>query len=216
MINYESVETKSERWLDLTPLLNEEWRDIKGYEGLYQVSNYGRVKSLKRHYILNGNKININEKILKAGLNKDSYYAVVLCSKIKNNYKNRTRQLHRLVAEAFIPNQENKPTVNHISGNKHDNRVCNLEWNTYSEQLNHSYKKKLREKPFGTKNNMFGKKGKLHPRSKMVYQYNLQGVLIKKWGNTYDIVRELGISQAGINQCCLGKMKKYKGFIWKY
>lgn len=200
MTNYENVEINSERWFDLTPLLNEEFEDIKDYEELYQVSNYGRVKSTR------------NNIILKCCINNYDY----LTCWLSINGKSKNCQIHRLVAETFIPNLNNKPTVNHISGNKHDNRVCNLEWNTYSEQLNHSYKNNLREKPFGNKNNMFNKKGKLHHRSKPVYQCNSDGKIIKVWENTYEIVKKLNFTQSGINRCCLGKMKTYKGFIWKY
>lgn len=199
-MNFKNIEINGEKWFDLTPLPNEEFRDIKDYEGLYQVSNYGRIKSLR------------NDRILKCCYNTYKYLTVWL----SNEGKSHCYQIHRLVAEAFIPNPENKPTVNHISGNKCDNRTCNLEWNTYSEQLKHAYKNNLREKPYGSKNTMFGKVGEKNHRSKQVCQYDKNGRIIKIWGNTYEIVRKLGLKQTGINRCCLGKTKMYKGFIWKY
>ena len=104
---------------------NEIWKDITGFEGLYQVSNLGRVKSLPR-------KNHPNETIRKIATDKKGYSRVNL---IKDG-KNHTKKVHRLVAEAFIPNPENKPSVDHINCNKSDNRVSNLRWYTYSEQVN--------------------------------------------------------------------------------
>lgn len=102
----------------------EEWRDIEGYEGLYQVSNLGRVKSLKPRY---KNKI-----ILKQEINHFGYLQICLSNPRK------THKVHRLVAQAFIPNPENKPQVNHIDGNKLNNKVENLEWNTAHENNLHA------------------------------------------------------------------------------
>ena len=114
----------------------EIWKDIKGFEGCYQISNKGRVKSLARqcgtHYQ--------QEKIRKLSLTKDGYVKVRLMSKDKDI----TARVHRLVAEAFIPNLENKPTVNHIDGNKENNCVENLEWATLEEQMQHAYDNNLK------------------------------------------------------------------------
>ena len=109
----------------------EEWRDVKGYEGLYQVSNKGRVKSLNR-IDSRGNKV--NEKILRPG--KRNNYLFV------NLYKNGKRKLydiHRLVAQAFLPNPDNLPVVNHKDENKLNNNVENLEWCTQAYNVNYSH-----------------------------------------------------------------------------
>lgn len=90
----------------------EFWRDVKGYENLYQVSNVGQVKSLK------------SNKILKSGKTKDGYLQVCLC---KNGEKKSFR-INRLVAEAFLPNEDELPEVDHVNGDKTDNRICNLQW----------------------------------------------------------------------------------------
>ena len=107
-------------------ILTEEWRDIEGYEGLYQVSNLGRVKSLARVVMRSDGKPNtVNEKILKDGITK-GYCAVVLCK----DRKKKMYKVHRLVAMAFLSNPHNLPEVNHKDENKKNNRVDNLEWCT--------------------------------------------------------------------------------------
>ena len=106
--------------------MNEEiWKPIKDYEGHYEISNQMNVKSLKRG----------KEKLLKLAKSGNGYFIVDL---YKKGYKNKICLVHRLIAEAFIPNPENKPTVNHINGDKADNRIENLEWATDSEQQLHA------------------------------------------------------------------------------
>ena len=112
----------------------ELWKDIKGYEGLYQVSNLGRVKSLK-------NKSNhINEIILKQGKDRKKGYMNVSLSV---NSKTKTFKVHKLVATHFIPNIDNKLQVNHKNGDKSDNRVINLEWVTCKENIKHAWNNNL-------------------------------------------------------------------------
>jgi hypothetical protein len=126
----------------------EEWRPIVGYEGLYEVSNKGRVKSLAKSWLngrKNSNVFTKNETILKKYIQKNGYERIVLRS---NNTK-KDLLVHRVVAITFIPNPNNKPAVNHIDGNKLNNNIYNLEWVTYKENSKHSFITGLNKGPVG-------------------------------------------------------------------
>lgn len=126
--------------------MEEIWKDIQGYEGLYQISNKGRVKTPKKkvHKIIKGKECYplYEEKILKiSNHNKNGYLKI----NISNNNIQKTYQIHRLVAQAFIPNPKNLPEVNHKNGIKTDNRVENLEWVTVSENHKHAFAIRIKE-----------------------------------------------------------------------
>lgn len=110
----------------------EIWKDVKGYEGLYRVSNLGKVKSMAK---IIGRRY-VGERLLKQRISTQGYKMVSFCK----NYKIFNASVHRLVAEAFIPNPLNKPFINHKNGIKTDNRIENLEWCTQSENVLHGYK----------------------------------------------------------------------------
>lgn len=169
----------------------EEWRDIEGYEGKYQVSSLGRVKSLNYNNTM-------EEKILKQG-KCDGYLKVVLC---KNN-KIKRFFVHRLVACAFIDNKDNKPQIDHINAIKDDNRAGNLRWVTNKENSNNPISI---SKHYGANNY----------KARKVLQFTKEGLFIREWGCTMDIKRDLGFSQSNISSCCLGKLKTSHGFIWQY
>lgn len=113
--------------------MEEIWKDIVGYEGFYKVSSKGRVKSVERYRIGKRNsKVPCKAKIMSLQKSNGGYYQVLLC---KNKHK-KLVTVHRLVAFAFIPNDKNKPCVDHINGIRTDNRVENLRWCTIKENLN--------------------------------------------------------------------------------
>ena len=172
---------------------NEEWRDVADYEGRYQVSSEGRVKSLERK----GRK---SERILKPGVRSKGYLFVVLCA----GGKSRMFSVHRLVCTAFHDNPENKLDVNHINENKTDNRACNLEWCTRRENVNH-----------GSRNERAAN-GIAKALSKQVGQYTLDGELVKTWVSTMEAERQTGFSRSNISQVARGKHKQAYGYIWKY
>jgi hypothetical protein len=167
----------------------EIWKDIPGYEGLYQINNTGIIKSLMRLSIHNRHKtpMVLKEKILKVHLINVGYYIARLCD---NNDKKFL--VHILVAKTFIPNPENKPQVNHKNGIKTDNRVENLEWCTRSENLKHSFK-------IGLKSN----KGEKNPNCKLT---NYQIEMIRNNNNKQEIIAR----QFGITQSHISSIKNYK------
>lgn len=185
--------------------MEEIWKDVIGYEGLYQISNYGNIKSLKK-WIRQYNKYINKEKLLKPCVNKIGYYVVVL---YKNKNK-RSHLLHRLIAEAFIPNPENKPQINHIDGNKMNYNISNLEWCTQSENMIHAFKNGL-EKP---NKPMLNRKGNKNPLSKKVIQFDLNNNFINEYNSYTEATNITKINHIG--DCCNGKLKTAGGFIWKY
>ena len=181
--------------------MKEIWKDIKDYEGLYMVSNWGRVKSM--NYSHSG-----KEKILKTGTYKSGYLYVVL---YKNN-KRKHFSIHRLVAEAFLEIPEDIKQyigtvylqVNHKDENKQNNNVENLEFCDIKYNSN-----------FGTRNERIAAKNTNGKLSKPVLQYDLEGNFIKEWRSTRECERN-GFSHGAVSACCQGELKKYKDFIFKY
>lgn len=176
----------------------EKWRPIEGYEGLYEVSDWGRVKSLEKVDSLGHLR---KEKILKSIKNNKGYIKVNLCK--DGERKNCT--VHRLVAQAFIPNPDNLPCVNHKDEVKTNNHVGNLEF--CSHQYNSTYGTAIQRRVEKTIN------GKL---SKSVYQYTLDGEFVREWESVSEIQRQLGYFQTAISACCAGKCKTSYDYIWSF
>lgn len=133
--------------------------------------------------------------------------------KVRIDRKEKRVKIHRLVAEAFIPNPENKPEVNHIDGNKQNNKVSNLEWVTSKENSQHAWDIGLSVVTEKRKNNF--KRIGTNPKRK-VKQYDLQGNLIKQWESVTEATKALKIQSSHISECCNGKRKTTKNFIWRY
>lgn len=166
--------------------MKEIWKDIKDYEGLYQVSNLSRVKSIKFG----------KERILKPVTNSSGYLQVTLC---KNNIKKKYL-VHRLVAEAFIDNTDNLPQVNHRDENPLNNVVSNLEWCDRKYNIN-----------YGT-----GIERRSKKKSKPVLQYTLDGEFVREWESAIQAEKEGGFDNGHIISVCGGKRLHHKGFIWRY
>ena len=181
----------------------EIWKVIEEYPN-YMVSNLGNVKSL--NYNHTG-----KEKILKSCKVCGGYIGVNLC---KDGEKS-TKLIHRLVAEAFIPNTDNKPCIDHINTDRTDNRVENLRWVTRTENMNNPITKiKLSERQKGEKSYFYNKLGKEHHSSIPILQFDLEGCLIKKWYGISEAKRETDINN--ISACCRRKIKTAGGFKWEY
>lgn len=172
----------------------EVWKDIKEYEGLYQVSSLGRVKSL------NYNKTK-KEKILKPHESR-GYYNVTL---YKNGF-HKYYGIHRLVAKEFIVNPKNKTQVNHKDGNKKNNNIENLEWVTSSENMKHAFENNLHKKYYG----------KEHNNARKIKQYTLNNIFIKEWGSIVEAANYYKTSIENIYSCLNKKSKTAKGFKWEY
>lgn len=164
--------------------MKEVWKDIEGYEGLYQVSDLGRVKRVKTNRVLKGSE--------------DSWgYLKVNLS--KNNIKSQ-QIIHRLVAQAFIPNPDNKSQVNHIDENKTNNMVSNLEWMTAKENSNH-----------GTRNERAGK-----TQSIPIIATNIKTGESTEFNSGKECARQLDLNCGNITSALKGRRKQTGGYTFKY
>lgn len=188
--------------------MDEIWKNIEGYEGLYQVSNLGKVRSLDRITLyLSGRKVFTHGRNLKLRYNNVGYvYVFLIKNKIKSFFL-----IHRLVALAFIPNVSNKPEIDHINTIRDDNRVCNLKWVTKKENRNNPNTK--------ISNKISNKKAKrkwLEVLEKKVIQLDLNGNFIREFKSLHAIEREFGYNRANITRCCKGVKKTCYGFKWMF
>lgn len=181
---------------------------INGYNGRYEVSNHGRIKSLKRKVLSRWGKYRtIPEIILKPKTTRTGYHSVSLCIKQKHS----TFSVHQLVATHFIPNPDSKPHVNHIDTNKINNCVWNLEWNTALENMTHAIAHGLVPKMKPPINR--GIKAYNH---RPIIQFDLLGNKVKEWGFLSEASTALGYCRSNIIACCKGRKAAYNGFVWKY
>lgn len=163
----------------------EIWKDVPNYEGLYQVSNFGRTKRLFK---------NGRENILHGRMDKDGYIEVIL----SKGQKKKFVRLHRLVAEVFVPNPENKPQVNHKDRAKHNNAESNLEWVTASENTTHTF--------------VTGRKVYKRP----IAQYTKGMEFVALWDSITEASKALNINRNNICTCCHGSLPSAGGYVWRY
>lgn len=220
-------------------MIKEVWKDIPKYEGRYQISNYGNVKSLPK-------KTN-KGSILKNKICTDGYLEIALMDK---NNKRKSIRTHRLMAMAFLDNPNNYPIINHKNEVKDCNFIgivdgeiviSNLEWCTYQQNCTYNdIHIRKGEKYRGENSPNYGKKqtpehiekrrlklvGKKRSKeicdmisnlhSKAVLQYTLDGIFIKEWKSATQATKELNINGSHISSCCKGKRKTCGGYVWKY
>ena len=187
---------------------NEIWRDIKGFEGFYQVSNLGRVKSIACRRLSGRDKggdfaIAQTEHIMTPVVSESGYLKIVL----RNNSRAFKTSVHRLVATAFISNPKNLQFVNHINENKKDNIAENLEWCTHSYNCN-----------YGTRSNRQSKAMKNHASLSIpVIKLTKEGVEIERYPSISEASRKNGINVSNIANCCKGKAGSNSagGFKWE-
>jgi hypothetical protein len=174
----------------------EVWKDIPGYEGLYQVSNIGNVRSM--NYKGHGGIKNLTPKTNNCGR---------LWVDLWKNGSGKCFLIHRLVAMAFIPNPNDYPQINHIDEDPKNNRVENLEWCTarYNVRFYNERHPDKKHAPRGSNKNI-----------KPVNQISPDGQVVKTWPNSKEVMRALGWSDWSISECCRGNRRTAYGFTWQY
>lgn len=195
--------------------MKEIWKEIVGYENIYQISNKGRVKSLGRWvYKEYRGKRWKEEKILKPSVNKRGYLYVGLCKNRKVKYFH----VHRLVAEAFIKNHNNLPQVNHKDENKQNNCVQNLEFCDAKYNINYGTRnERIAEKLKGMKHTEETKNKISEANSKPVLQIDkITNEVIAEFPSIIEVQRQLGINQSTISKCCLGKQNTAGNYKWQF
>lgn len=192
---------------------SEIWKPVPGYEGKYEVSNLGRIKSLSRKTIgKGGGEYPVKERIMKPYIcgRNIGYLCVELCAK--------TYCVHRIVALAFIPNPDNKPEIDHINCNHFDNRIENLRWVTRLENANNPLTLTHRRENAkrGEYAYRYGKVGKENGKSKAVQQFDLKGKFVAEFESTRLAGKFTGICYRSISGVANGEHKTAGGYIWKY
>lgn len=186
----------------------EIWKDINGFEGYYQISDYGNVRSLDRFDGVNHRK----GQLLKPTLKFNGYLQVGL----RKHNKRKYFSIHRLVAIHFIDNPENKKQINHIDCNKQNNTINNLEWVTPKENQFHAKENGLRNNmPSGEKHTNYGKYAENSKSAKPIIRYNRETGETKLY-KAKILAKNDGFDVTSISKCCHKKLKTHKGYEWYF
>ena len=195
----EHVIVNSQRWFDLTPLDGEEWIDLECSNN-YCISNYGRVMSKERFFQAGFLTVHRKHTILKCIFLKSGYLRV----SIVLEGKKKQLSIHRLVANAFIPNPEGFPQINHKNEDKADNRVVNLEWCTAKYNINYGTAK---ERIIKTRLNRYGRN---------IIQYRMDGSIVHVYRGMTRLHRQTGYNDSAILKVCIGQQLTSYGYVWRY
>lgn len=197
--------------------MNEQeiWKPIEGWEGLYEISNLGRVRGVEKVTPFGSRTKTYHMRLLTPCVGKRGYYVVAL----NHNNKAKTYTLHRLIAKAFIPNPENKPCIDHIDGNKLNNKIDNLRWCTYKENSNNP----ITRKKMSTSTKKNWNIGLFENRNNITYrkvgQYTKNGILLMVYNSIKEASEQTNINASSITCVCTGRNPKRHtagGFIWKH
>lgn len=188
----------------------EIWKPVSNYDGLYEVSNLGRVRSLNRIIVRrNGYRKTLKGTVLKKMLNSNGYECVELYNR---DFVRKRKLVHCLILGSFDENKEKKPCIDHINGCRTDNRLENLRWCTQKENVNFDIARQRMLLSCSSR----GKFGKDAYASKPVSQYTKDGVFIKTFASASEACRSLGLLSSGISLVCNGFRKTCGGYIWKH
>lgn len=196
---------------------NEVWASIEGFEGYYEISNFGRVKAVSR-IVKRGNVCqSLKERILNAGGDVLHYPTVQLFK----NGKGKRFAVHRLIAQAFIPNPNNLREVDHINAIKNDNRMENLRWVSHRDNMRNSMTMKLMRERVYDNDESLNKilvtrvKNSCKTAPKKIFQYDTDGMFIREWESSTAIEKELGFNRMTITHCAREKRYGY-GYLWSF
>lgn len=193
----------------------ETWKDIKGFEGMYQISSLGKVRSLDRIEELRHSSGTEYKRLKKGkeltpekGLRVEPYVVYYL----KKNGKRYMKKAHRLVALAFIENNENKKVVNHKDCNPKNNAVENLEWCTHQENIKHAYDNGRIDLSKAVESSVKNR----YKRFKKVYQYTMNNEFIREFESVKSAANHIGVDQSSLARACRGAYSNSKNYIWSY
>ena len=183
----------------MSKVIDEVWRPVPGYEGLYAISSIGRLRSLTRY-----------KKVVKPLLTNAGYYQYQLWHKGVC----RVASAHRLVAQAFIPNPENYPVVNHIDEDKLNNCVENLEWVTHADNCKYGTAIERRTQHFDYSKRRINNANSIKACSKPIAQFTKDGKFVRNWKSASECSRETGLSISGIRSVVRGERNSTHGFVF--